>query len=689
MKKRIVFSVVCFILVAFCLTAMITTPLKYAECIYNNQDIVGTLDTNEAVTKTESSLLFKMDNTPSDYMTIRLIREFSGPIYIKVYLYNDDVENSIDHYNLTVPASQKVVSVDLSNKQYKNLEVVVAQGIATIETMDFHTQKPQIIESNIYPSLARILVAIMVSICAGILAFVLDLKFKFLDRDWKIKERAKGAAKVLVWFASVSAVSVIIELIISLVYRKISSSDLLFNYSRFVFIDAILLLICIFITNRKNIKAKVDRIVFAILLIMGMTMILILPPKHSSWDIDSHYQWALNASSLGKTYISQADLDFYYVYSESVPRKVRELNLADQERLNNENKYVVDIDYGQLSIAHFPAGIGIAVTRFFRLPFNVVYKSGEIATLLAYSLLCYFALRKIKSGKMILAVIALLPTNIFLASSYSYDYWVTGFSLLGMAYFIGNCQDKDGYISTKDTIIMVAAFALACIPKQVYIMFMLIPFFMPREKIRNKKKYYALCASGFVFLLLSFGIRSMNSIGGEGDTRGGDVNPSAQLHNILSNIPNYIALMIDFLEGYFSIGTTDEYMTCFAYLGTAKYGAELATILLITVTATDKDICDQYHIKWPVKSYLLLTFLATSVLMASALYISFTPVGSDVINGCQARYMTPLLYPLLATIGSGKLINKMNRSVYNYVILGIMSVIVMYGIYDTMLFRMI
>ncbi len=60
--------------------------------------------------------------------------------------------------------------------------------------------------------------------------------------------------------------------------------------------------------------------------------------------------------------------------------------------------------------------------------------------LLTYALTVYFAIRKLKSGKMIMSVIALFPTNIVLASNYSYDPWVTGFSLLGTAYFVSEMQ---------------------------------------------------------------------------------------------------------------------------------------------------------------------------------------------------------------------------------------------------------
>ena len=76
-------------------------------------------------------------------------------------------------------------------------------------------------------------------------------------------------------------------------------------------------------------------------------MIIIMPPKHGSWDIDSHYKWALSASSFGKTYISQADFDFYILNGETY--------------------------YGEISIAHIPAGGGLCFGMYTKAGIYNVY----------------------------------------------------------------------------------------------------------------------------------------------------------------------------------------------------------------------------------------------------------------------------------------------------------------------------
>ena len=129
----------------------------------------------------------------------------------------------------------------------------------------------------------------------------------------------------------------------------------------------------------------------------------------------------------------------------------------------------------------------ISAVRLLHGNFYLIFFLGIVPNLIMYTLLCYYAMKRLSSGKMILAVIALFPTNVFMAASYSYDYWVNGFVFLGIAYFVGMCQEKDKIVSTKDTIIMCSSLALACVPKQIYVGLLLLPFFMPRKKIDNKK----------------------------------------------------------------------------------------------------------------------------------------------------------------------------------------------------------
>lgn len=687
MKKKIIFSAVIFIIAGFIMTALITTPLKQMEYVHSDNDIHQVLTLNEAKETTDSTALFNVSDEYKN-VVIKLSYIPDSPTYIRMFLYNNGEEDYLDRFSYTVSEGQQYAVFSIPDADvYDLMEIDVTQGAYMIDSVEFHQNKAEIIEHGIYPSTARTILAVLVSLAAAVIYFFIDRKFNWSDSITSFfKRNFKRIGKILLYIAGSAIVSTLIEIVISLIFNKGFS----FNFQRFVYINAIVVSICLMIVGRNIIKEKVECVVVALILIIGTTMIFTTSPKHASWDIDSHYDWAINAASLGKTYLSQADIDFLYVYSESVPKRDRDSNLMDIRKLNEDYKYAVDIEYGEISLAHIPSGIAIAVTRFLRLPFYCVYKSGELANIILYAIICYFGLRKLKSGKMIFAAIALFPTNIFLASSYSYDFWVTAFSLLGMAYFVGNCQSKDEYISVKDTVIMVAAFALACIPKQVYVILMLIPFLMPRNKIRNKKQYYAICISGFILLSASLFLRTFRMAGSEGDLRGGsEVNPGGQIAYILSNPFGYMLQVCDYLGAYLSLDSVVEYTTCYAYLGFSKYGVDAIILLLAIVTVTDKNEYDNYKNAGIIRAFGIFNYIVSAMLIVTAMYVSFTAVGAKEFAGCQPRYIVPLLYPMLATISSGKINNKMDRRIYNYIVLISMLLINLYGIYDVMLFRML
>ena len=49
------------------------------------------------------------------------------------------------------------------------------------------------------------------------------------------------------------------------------------------------------------------------------------------------------------------------------------------------------------------------------------------------------------------------------------------------------------------------------------------------------------------------------------------------------------------------------------------------------------------RLTWPARAWILLLCAGIMAMVWVAMYLAFTPVGSDHINGVQARYYIPLL----------------------------------------------
>jgi uncharacterized membrane protein len=122
-----------------------------------------------------------------------------------------------------------------------------------------------------------------------------------------------------------------------------------------------------------------------------------------------------------------------------------------------------------------------------------------------------------------------------------------------------------------------------------------------------------------------------------------------------------------------------------AYLGMPP-GRNFFLLLLLFVTFTDKNNKDDRSYPILARVYCVLLYVGEAALMATALYIAFTPLGLATINGCQGRYLIPMVYPLCAILtGRGIPIKKIPRWVYELVILLLIFVVLYYEVFVAML----
>ena len=69
----------------------------------------------------------------------------------------------------------------------------------------------------------------------------------------------------------------------------------------------------------------------------------------------------------------------------------------------------------------------------------------------------------------------------------------------------------------------------------------------------------------------------------------------------------------------------------------------------------------------------MFVLFGTACLVATSMYIAFTPVGMGTINGCQPRYMLPLFFPAMMLLGVMGTDNQANRTIYNGVVFALIG----------------
>ena len=463
-----------------------------------------------------------------------------------------------------------------------------------------------------------------------------------------------------------------------------------FNILRYYIVVAFNAVIYVLCVARKCIASKPEIAFFIIVMIMGITFIKVTPPIVGvSWDDQIHYQRTLSIANVFNGISYSADNKMIFECENNSINKIGYDKQSRAEYTNVLNKmydnkevegymfFGVAVSY----ISYVPAAIGIILARGAGLSYIHIFEVGKLCNLLLYACLFYFAIKKMRYGKYCVAVFGMLPLLVFLASSYSYDSWLTAFSVLGFSYLMASMQEKDMNRCTKDMIMGAVFIAIGCLVKQVYFPLIITAIFVAMYNYKNcaDKKIKNIKITGMVvlisiFLLASFVVPMLFAVETPTDVRGGaDVDAISQIKYVLANPFVYFKTLMNFFKSYLAIENM-SYLTCFAYAGNAEYWAITAVVLILVVFLDRNNETKNYKL---IRVAGVIMSFGAIVLVASALYAAFTPVGATTIAGCSPRYIIPVLFPFLYLIAPDGIEFKNNKKILFIIPAVILSVVML------------
>lgn len=624
------------------------------------------------------------DNDPQIYLynlngeianiLITLGEETTGTINYQ--LFYPDEQGDISQENsmtLMVPEGQKQIVFELPSGEYSFLRLDV-DGVFPVEDITASVQ-PLIKTAVRYQvQLSAVRIGYF-AILFFVLAVILQKKFP----EWKnaiadgcrsLQGNSKKAVLFLTLFLAFCFF--LYPLVVAFSESKMVS----FQTPLYLFWVVVFLTVSAFYFLYSQTGKKPEQI-FTVLALSAGLMLCFLAPLCTgiSWDDQTHYIRSVQIFSN----VTKADVIMEnYAYQNPLKTSFsvdvfweRSAYLNDLYQ-NSQFPYVMETDtLASLNtyrrFGYYLPGAVIFLGRLLRLPFVSVFLLGKTSILLCYVVLVRVAIKRLKTGKMILATIALFPTGVFLASNYSCDSWITAWVMVGMSYFFAQLQEPDQPLTVKDTIIIMGSLVLGLGPKAIYFPLFALLLLLPKSKfssVQQYRKYLVIVSVAAVLVLMSFVIPMLfDSV--PSDTRGGStVSGSDQIFYILSHPLTYTKVLLGFLWEYVSSFTC---ITDFAYLGIVSRSFSL--LLLGAVVFTDKSDLDRYTSTGKVRLVTMGSVFVTLCLVATSLYITFTPVGYSTINGCQQRYMMPLLFPLFYVLGSVRIKNQIDRKVYHTTIL--------------------
>ena len=305
------------------------------------------------------------------------------------------------------------------------------------------------------------------------------------------------------------------------------------------------------------------------------------------------------------------------------------------------------------------------VLRTLHLPWTVRFILGRWSMIWLFALLCAAGVRHLKSGKPLVTLLAITPGIIFLGSNYGYDTWITGWYFYGLCVLFGELQRPKEILQKKNMGKLLVALFLADLTKLVYFPINAIAFFMPKSKFANKKNYWLYKGAVVLQIVVLLGLLYLRSFAGgvgTGDPRGGEmVNSALQIELAVSEPAWFMHVifraLLEFINPYIS---SRGWSNALGYMGRLPVKS-LVLILLLIAVVFSWSRREEGKFPWWYRLGVFAVYVSTSAIILVSMYVSYTPVGADAVNGVQHRYLVPLMFPLLfvlTRVSCGKILSN-------------------------------
>lgn len=473
------------------------------------------------------------------------------------------------------------------------------------------------------------------------------------------------------------------------------------NSYRLLFWGMAVLLACFVFDRRSWIVKKPEWMTALVCLVMGSFIIYTQGVNENGWDEQVHFQNAYQLSWVGSEFetdqayqlLSQRLSIMYYNTTEEKELLTQYIN---QQYTVNRQTAPKAVTFSYNKVAYLVQAAAVWIGRHLGLSFNRLYMLGKWANLWTYILIIFASIRLVPKWKYLFAGIALIPTQVFIASTYTYDVVSHGLLLLGMALWLKVLLEEKSRYTAIYILGCIVAFGIGALAKAVYIPLILLCCAIPKDKFISDKIYkafWAVVIGGCAVVMLTFVAPILhnvlsNNVGWGGDPRGGATDAVAQFQSVLSQPWRYVTMLLhnmgesmaDYLvgtEGILSFGRMTERnpMDGFFYYLAILW---MAGILFFGKPETI-GLSKKYRFILLGVTALILFFIWT------AMYLSYTPVGKDEILGVQARYYYPLILGAALIFENNKVHIRLSRDRYAQVVFAIPVALLLAGIYFAML----
>lgn len=473
-------------------------------------------------------------------------------------------------------------------------------------------------------------------------------------KNFGVKAKIKQNWKELLFFLIFSFLNVLLLNYAANSYSVPIGSKKYFMILFSSFLLEIILTLSVFKSNKN--KWSIEKIFITLFVPMGIIYMFTIPIGRVP-DESAHLSRSYGISKGHLITTTQEDGQ----YGEYIPTNMSLLSKNNNTYkntiniLNNPDGEKTYVFSGNSTIAIYnfvnflPQSLGMLIGQILHLPSVIIAYLGRLFNLACFSILFYFAIKKIPFGKAVLFFIGFLPIVLQESASLSADCLTIGISAALIGFILYLAYDKKKKITKKDYIILLILIFFESLCKIVYLPLCFMIFLIPTKKFKNKKDRILKTVLPIIFIIIINLIWLKIASNYLLEYNAG-VDSSEQVNYIFNYPFRYIqtifntciASMYQFAYGMFG-GWLEWLDTEMGHI------YPVLSIIIATILIYNNS---KNEIKVPPVHKLLMIGISISTigLIFTSLYVQWNPVGSSFIGGIQGRYFLPvlLLAPALA-----------------------------------------
>lgn len=309
-------------------------------------------------------------------------------------------------------------------------------------------------------------------------------------------------------------------------------------------------------------------------------------------------------------------------------------------------------------INYFPQATGIAIFRHLTDSSIALAYAARIFNWLFAGVCIFFALRLMPRFKFLLLAVMILPMSLHQFNSLSADASLLALAALYLALVL-HLRDKNEGIERWELLLLYAVGIGLSLTKLVYLPLVLLAVLIPRRIFSSPKAWLFSLAGLFI---LTGGLNLLwlhESAGLLVATHKADTDPAGQMAFILSDPVGYVSILLN--SAYhltkplihtmlgISLGWLDVPIN--------KWIIRLCGLMVLIVPFMEvghrnsfDNALKETGLALRERALMLGIVLIIIVLMATALYLQWTPYKQGLVAGLQGRYYLPLLLPVIIAI---------------------------------------